>query len=67
MLAAEGGTIEISPGTDSINPFDLDDGQLVPDPARAQVMANIISAMLVGPTGDQISLIPHAIAQTFEL
>ena len=67
VLSAGGGITEITPGVDSINPFELEPSQFVPKPAQAQVMANIIEEMLTNPTGDQLSLIPHAIAQSFEL
>jgi type IV secretory pathway VirB4 component len=67
VLSAGGGITEITPGVDSINPFELEPTQFVPEAAQAQVMANIIEEMLTNPTGDQLSLIPHAIAQCFEL
>ncbi|MEY4529621.1 MAG: hypothetical protein RLZZ156_342 [Deinococcota bacterium] len=67
VKSAEGGLVEITPGRDAINPFELSFDQLVPDPAQAQVMANIMESMLTNPTSEQLSFIPHAIAQTFEL
>jgi conjugal transfer ATP-binding protein TraC len=67
VLSAGGGITEITPGVDSINPFELEPNQFVPEPDQAQVMANIMETMLPNPTGDQLSLIPHAIAQSFEL
>jgi conjugal transfer ATP-binding protein TraC len=67
VLSAGGGITEITPGVDSLNPFEILPDQLVPDPAQEQVMMNIIQAMLTNPSGEQLSLIPHAIAQTFDL
>jgi conjugal transfer ATP-binding protein TraC len=66
VRSAEGGLVEITPGRDAINPFELSADQLLPDPAQAQVMANIMESMLTNPTNEQLSFIPHAIAQTFE-
>jgi conjugal transfer ATP-binding protein TraC len=67
VIAAGGGVTEIEPGADSINPFELQPGQLAPDPSQAAVMANIIGTMLKDATAEQLSFIPDAIAQTFDL
>ena len=66
LIHAAGGSVTlIDPGASSMNPFDLEPGQLEPDPSSAGVMANIMQGMLGETTSDERSLFPHAIQQAF--
>ncbi len=68
LVQAAGGTVTtIDPGASSINPFDLEPGELAPSPSSAGVMAGIVAQMLGESTSDERSLIPHAIQQAFEM
>jgi conjugal transfer ATP-binding protein TraC len=67
VQAAGGSVTTIDPGASSLNPFDLEPGELTPSPSSAGVMAGIVAEMLGESTPDERSLIPHAIAQAFEM